>query len=117
MIAAFGSGSMFALVSGMGGPNQIPNMISSGVFFALAQGGIYKVCNAFSVNYFAIADIVFFLVNCMALSVLVMNQAMMTFGNFSFWALFSLYDFTKLKSFYWFSTGLNCMLINFVDQT
>ncbi|CAO2821422.1 unnamed protein product [Amaranthus hypochondriacus] len=48
MIAAFGSGSMFALVSGMGGPNQLPNMISSGVFFALAQGGIYKLGEKFS---------------------------------------------------------------------
>jgi hypothetical protein len=59
MIAAFGSGSMFALVSGMGGPNQLPNMISSGVFFALAQGGIYKVCTAMSVAFFAPARIVF----------------------------------------------------------
>lgn len=49
MAAAFGSGAMFSLVSGMGGPNQIPSAVSSGAFFALAQGGIYKVCNVFSV--------------------------------------------------------------------
>ncbi|KAJ8446362.1 hypothetical protein Cgig2_019255 [Carnegiea gigantea] len=42
MIAAFGSGAMFSLVSGMGGPNQIGNMVTSGLFFALAQGGMYK---------------------------------------------------------------------------
>ncbi|XP_057535637.1 chloroplastic import inner membrane translocase subunit HP30-2-like [Amaranthus tricolor] len=56
MIAAFGSGSMFALVSGMGGPNQIPNMISSGVFFALAQGGIYKLGEKFSKSQVQEAD-------------------------------------------------------------
>lgn len=48
MIAAFGSGAMFSLVSGIGGPNQIPNMVSSGAFFALAQGGIYKLGEKFS---------------------------------------------------------------------
>jgi len=48
MIAAFGSGAMFSLVSGMGGPNQIGNMVTSGLFFALAQGGMYKVSIPFS---------------------------------------------------------------------
>uniref|UniRef100_A0A7C8YUP6 Uncharacterized protein n=1 Tax=Opuntia streptacantha TaxID=393608 RepID=A0A7C8YUP6_OPUST len=48
MIAAFGSGAMFTLVSGVGGPNPIPNMNSSGAFFALAQGGIYKLGEMFS---------------------------------------------------------------------
>ncbi|KAH9606715.1 hypothetical protein KSS87_003779 [Heliosperma pusillum] len=48
MIAAFGSGAAFSLVSGMAGPNQIPNMLSSGLFFALAQGGIYKLGEKFS---------------------------------------------------------------------
>lgn len=48
MAAAFGSGAMFSLVSGMGGPNQISNVISSGAFFALAQGGIYKLGEKFS---------------------------------------------------------------------
>ncbi|KAL9225097.1 hypothetical protein vseg_001060 [Gypsophila vaccaria] len=47
MIAAFGSGAMFSLVSGAGGPNLIPNMVSSGLFFALAQGGIYKLGEKF----------------------------------------------------------------------
>ncbi|KAL2921582.1 Chloroplastic import inner membrane translocase subunit HP30-2 [Bienertia sinuspersici] len=48
MAAAFGSGAMFSLVSGMGGPNLIPNMVSSGAFFALAQGGIFKLGEKFS---------------------------------------------------------------------
>lgn len=48
MIAAFGSGAMFSLVSGMGGPNQIGNMVTSGLFFALAQGGMYKLGEKFS---------------------------------------------------------------------
>lgn len=43
MAAAFGSGVMFSLVSGMGGPNQATNVITSGVFFALVQGGLFKV--------------------------------------------------------------------------
>lgn len=43
MAAAFGSGAMFSLVSGFGGPNQAANAISSGLFFALIQGGIFKV--------------------------------------------------------------------------
>ena len=43
MVAAFGSGAMFSLVSGMGGPNQAGNAIVSGLFFALVQGGIFKV--------------------------------------------------------------------------
>lgn len=43
MVAAFGSGAMFSLVSGMGGPNQVANAITSGLFFALVQGGLFKV--------------------------------------------------------------------------
>lgn len=43
MVAAFGSGVMFSLVSGMGGPNPATNVITSGVFFALIQGGLFKV--------------------------------------------------------------------------
>ncbi|CAH1430154.1 unnamed protein product [Lactuca virosa] len=43
MAAGFGSGVMFSLVSGMGGPNQASNAIASGVFFALVQGGVFKV--------------------------------------------------------------------------
>lgn len=44
MVAAFGSGAMFSLVSGMGGPNQVANAATSGLFFALVQGGLFKVC-------------------------------------------------------------------------
>lgn len=43
MVAAFGSGAMFSLVSGLGSPTQPANIITSGVFFALVQGGIFKV--------------------------------------------------------------------------
>lgn len=48
MAAAFGSGVMFSLVSGIGGPNQATNVITTGVFFALMQGGIFKVGERFS---------------------------------------------------------------------
>lgn len=43
MAAAFGSGAMFSLVSGMGGPNQAANAVTSGLFFALVQGGLFQV--------------------------------------------------------------------------
>lgn len=43
MVAAFGSGAMFSLVSGMGAPNQPANAVTSGLFFALVQGGLFKV--------------------------------------------------------------------------
>lgn len=43
MAAAFGSGAMFSLVSGFGGPNQAANAVTSGFFFALVQGGIFQV--------------------------------------------------------------------------
>ncbi|KAL9263289.1 Chloroplastic import inner membrane translocase subunit HP30-2-like protein [Drosera capensis] len=49
MVAAFGSGAMFSLVSGMGSPNQLQNVITSGIFFALVQGGIFTVAQKFSV--------------------------------------------------------------------
>lgn len=48
MVAAFGSGAMFSLVSGMGGPNQAANAVTSGLFFALVQGGLFKVGEKFS---------------------------------------------------------------------
>ncbi|XAR71557.1 hypothetical protein NMG60_11017893 [Bertholletia excelsa] len=48
MVAAFGSGAMFSLVSGMGGPNPVANVITSGLFFALIQGGIFKLGQKFS---------------------------------------------------------------------
>ena len=43
MVAAFGSGAMFSLVSGVGGPNQVVNAVTSGLFFALVQGGLFQV--------------------------------------------------------------------------
>ena len=43
MIAAFGSGAAFSLVSGMAGPNPIPGAFSTGVVFALLQGGLFQV--------------------------------------------------------------------------
>ena len=43
MVAAFGSGAIFSLVSGIGGPNQAGNAFTSGLFFALVQGGIFQV--------------------------------------------------------------------------
>lgn len=43
MVAAFGSGAVFSLVSGAGGANQVTNAVTSGLFFALIQGGIFKV--------------------------------------------------------------------------
>lgn len=48
MVAAFGSGAMFSLVSGMGGPNPAANVITSGLFFALVQGGLFKLGEKFS---------------------------------------------------------------------
>jgi hypothetical protein len=43
MIAAFGSGAAFSLVSGMSGANPVAGAFSTGVVFALLQGGIFKV--------------------------------------------------------------------------
>ncbi|CAL1365638.1 unnamed protein product [Linum trigynum] len=48
MVAAFGSGALFSLVSGMGSPNPAANAISSGFFFAIVQGGIYQLGQRFS---------------------------------------------------------------------
>ncbi|RWR73176.1 mitochondrial import inner membrane translocase subunit TIM22-like protein [Cinnamomum micranthum f. kanehirae] len=48
MVAAFGSGAMFSLVSGMGGPNQAANAVTSGLFFALVQGGLFQLGKKFS---------------------------------------------------------------------
>ncbi|KAJ8490911.1 hypothetical protein OPV22_012632 [Ensete ventricosum] len=48
MVAAFGSGALFSLVSGMGGPNQAANAVTSGLFFALFQGGLFMVGQKFS---------------------------------------------------------------------
>ncbi|WVZ18364.1 hypothetical protein V8G54_005686 [Vigna mungo] len=48
MAAAFGSGVMFSLVSGMGAPNQATNAVTSGLFFALVQGGLFQIGQKFS---------------------------------------------------------------------
>ncbi|KAL8142725.1 hypothetical protein V2J09_015757 [Rumex salicifolius] len=49
MVAAFGSGAAFSLVSGMGsGPNPVLNAATSGLFFALVQGGLFKLGEKFS---------------------------------------------------------------------
>ncbi|KAJ7965193.1 Mitochondrial import inner membrane translocase subunit TIM22 [Quillaja saponaria] len=48
MVAAFGSGAMFSLVSGMAGPNQAANAVTSGLFFALVQGGLFQLGQKFS---------------------------------------------------------------------
>lgn len=47
MVAAFGSGAMFSLVSGMGGPNLAANAVTSGLFFALVQGGLFQVSGSY----------------------------------------------------------------------
>lgn len=43
MVAAFGSGAIFSLVSGAGGQNMIPNAVMTGAFFAAIQGGLFKL--------------------------------------------------------------------------
>ncbi|MCO5587745.1 hypothetical protein L7F22_041697 [Adiantum nelumboides] len=43
MVAAFGSGAIFSLVSGAGGQNVLPNAVITGAFFAAIQGGLYKL--------------------------------------------------------------------------
>ena len=48
MAASFGSGACFSLVGGVGGPNPIPNAISTGVVFALFQGAFYQIGKQFS---------------------------------------------------------------------
>jgi hypothetical protein len=47
MIAAFGSGAAFSMVSGMGGANATASAVTTGIVFALLQGGFYKVGKAF----------------------------------------------------------------------
>lgn len=48
MLAAFGSGAVFSVVSGFGGPNLASNALSTGIFFALVQGGLFKVGQTFA---------------------------------------------------------------------
>lgn len=43
MAAAFGSGALFSIVSGMGSPNPVANAITTGVAFAAFQGGFFMV--------------------------------------------------------------------------
>jgi hypothetical protein len=43
MAAAFGSGALFSIVSGMGTPNPVANAITTGVAFAVFQGGFFMV--------------------------------------------------------------------------
>jgi hypothetical protein len=43
MAAAFGSGALFSIVSGMGTPNPVANAITTGVSFAIFQGGFFHV--------------------------------------------------------------------------
>ncbi|CAM6035840.1 unnamed protein product [Sphagnum compactum] len=50
MVAAFGSGAVFSAVSGMGGPNLAGNAVTTGIFFALIQGAIFKVGQQFAMS-------------------------------------------------------------------
>jgi hypothetical protein len=43
MAAAFGSGALFSIVSGMGTPNPVVNAITTGMAFAVFQGGFFMV--------------------------------------------------------------------------
>lgn len=54
MVAAFGSGAMFSLVTGMGGPNQAANAATSGLFFALVQGGLFQVIVKWRISWLLI---------------------------------------------------------------
>ncbi|KAF8667333.1 hypothetical protein HU200_053008 [Digitaria exilis] len=48
MAAAFGSGALFSLVSGMGTPNPVANAVTTGVAFAVFQGGFFMIGQKFS---------------------------------------------------------------------
>ena len=48
MAAAFGSGALFSIVSGMGTPNPVVNAITTGMAFAVFQGGFFMVGQKFS---------------------------------------------------------------------
>lgn len=43
VVSAFGSGVMFSLVSGVGGVDRFSNAVMTGAFFAVIQGGMYKL--------------------------------------------------------------------------
>ncbi len=54
MIAAFGSGVAFSLVSGMaGGGNPLQGAFTTGMFFALFQGAFHKARIQGSISYHA----------------------------------------------------------------
>ncbi|KAH7281455.1 hypothetical protein KP509_36G048500 [Ceratopteris richardii] len=46
VVSAFGSGALFSLVSGVGGPDKFSNAVMTGAFFALIQGGMYQLGKA-----------------------------------------------------------------------
>ncbi|PUZ75890.1 hypothetical protein GQ55_1G246000 [Panicum hallii var. hallii] len=48
MVAAFGSGALFSIVSGMGTPNPVANAITTGAAFAVFQGGFFMIGQKFS---------------------------------------------------------------------
>lgn len=48
MVAGFGSGAAFALISGMAGPNPAQGAFTSGVLMAVAQAAFYQIGKAFS---------------------------------------------------------------------
>ncbi|KAK1399377.1 mitochondrial import inner membrane translocase subunit TIM22-like [Heracleum sosnowskyi] len=48
MLAGFGSGAMFSLVSGFGAPCEVGNMVTQGLFWAVIRGGLFKVGEKFS---------------------------------------------------------------------
>eukprot|EP00244_Chara_vulgaris_P001220 TRINITY_DN1191_c0_g1_i1.p1 TRINITY_DN1191_c0_g1~~TRINITY_DN1191_c0_g1_i1.p1 ORF type:complete len:243 (-),score=42.97 TRINITY_DN1191_c0_g1_i1:44-772(-) len=48
MVAAFGSGAAFSLVSGVGAQNAVGTALSTGVAFALLQGAFFKIGQQFT---------------------------------------------------------------------
>jgi len=50
MAAAFGSGALFSIVSGVGTPNPVVNAITTGVAFAVFQGGFFMVSTLLSLS-------------------------------------------------------------------
>ncbi|KAJ4726790.1 Mitochondrial import inner membrane translocase subunit TIM22 [Melia azedarach] len=60
VVAAFGSGAAFSLVSGIGGANPAANAISSGFFLALIQAGSYKISEKWQSSHRPPADDVYY---------------------------------------------------------
>ncbi|KAI5070514.1 hypothetical protein GOP47_0014857 [Adiantum capillus-veneris] len=46
VVSGFGSGALFSLVSGVGGPDRFSNAVMTGALFALIQGGMHKLGKA-----------------------------------------------------------------------